>query len=342
MPFDPNQPRDPKGTSTGGQWTAGYGPAESRFASEMLLGQQWRASSAADPAEATRAAENPAEAFVRPDGISDHNARAEAKARIVKGIRDALVNSKLTDQQLMEFSREFRGEAYELSSDTRTTLATIGAQGLVDAWAESSADSVPRAIAVQLAANDLMGSPPMHVPPSWGERNASTRRLGAELAETHRAALDVALGHIYQDTQAKLKAAGIETVEVYRGMLVNRGDFRVGDAKIPLDRAHVGEVTLQPLSSFSSNVETASSFSLEGLPSTVRATETSPVAVMMAVRVPRAQVFSTAQTGMGCLSESEFILSGGTPTRAVYAGTQNASAGYSWFPELVAEAPRKL
>jgi hypothetical protein len=331
MPYDPNQPRDPKGTSTGGQWTSEETPGARALISDLLLAKRWHAISAEDPAEAMRLAENPAEEFVRPGGEDNSAARGAAKKQIVASIRDALVKSKLTDQQLMEFSREFRGEVYDQSIDTRTVLATIGAQGLVDAWADSSADSVPRAIAVQLAANDLMGSPPIHVPHSWGERNARARRLGAELAEQHRAVFDVALGHIYERTQRELKAAGIETVEVYRGMIVPRGEFTV-----PLEQAHVGSVTLQPLSSFSSNVETATSFSTEGLYGQAKAT--SPVAVIMAVRVPRSQVFSTAQTGQGCLSESEFILFGGPSTQAVYAGTVDSSVGPSWFPEKVARA----
>jgi hypothetical protein len=340
MPFDPNQPRDPKGTTTGGQWTSEMTVEARGLIGELLLGKRWRAASAEDPAEATRLAENPAEAFVRPGGEDGGQARMTAKHQVVESLTEAMAASKLTDDQLVEFARAFpsgidlddREGPQDPAARERYKWAMRGAQGLVDQWAESSADTEIKSIAVQYAANDLMGSPPMYTPPSWGERNVSTIRMGKEMAEEFRPVFDVALGHIYERTQRELKAAGIETVELYRGLTVPRAEFTV-----PLEQAHVGSVRMQPLSSFSSSVDTAAAFGPETLYGTTP-TRTGQVAVMVAVRVPRSQVFSTAQTGPGCLREGEFIVFGDRPTQAVYAGTQNPDLGPAWFPERVAAA----
>jgi hypothetical protein len=326
-PYDPSQPREPKGSEIGGQWTAEGGAGARTLVSELVLPAQ----------SAGYEVENPAERFLHPNkDVSVQLAREGAKRRVVESLRDRLAKSDLADDQLRAFARDFSGKT---ATETRWMTATWAAQGFVDQWAESSADSVPQSIAVQYAANDFMGSPPLHVPASWGARDAAVIQRGKEIAAQHRAVFDVVLGHTYERTQQALKEAGIETVELYRGMVVPLRTFSsvAGAArlKMPLGQLHEGPVVMQPLSSFSSNVATAGTFATEGVFSA--GPQANQVAVMMAVRVPRTQVFATAQTGPGCLSESEFILFGGRETRAAYAGMVGPRR-VTWFQDLVEQA----
>jgi hypothetical protein len=346
MPFDPSQPREPKGSDIGGQWTATGGAGAAR-ALEQLDVRTYPDLATKNPLqEWIDAPQRAAMAEHYEKGETEQYSqavRAAYKQQVAASIQRHLMTSDLTNEDLRAAAKDFydvtMGQGYQPQKPSEFAYANLPrgraldaakvSQGILDQWAASSADANPRSVALQLSAADLMGFAP-HVPRSW-EQSAIDN--GTRLAERHARVLGSALGHVYDRTQQELKAAGIETVEVYRGLTVPKAEYTP-----TLDKAHVGPVRLQPLSSFSTNVSTAHDFAHDTLDPD---RPTGQVGVVMATRIPRSRIFSTPRTGPGCLSEWECIILGNKPTEAVYAGTRQwipSREGANWFPGLVAEA----
>lgn len=151
---------------------------------------------------------------------------------------------------------------------------------LVNQWAQTSNDSNPCSLAMQQAAAEQFNL----------ENYAEWRRMDGDLSAATTAAYE-ANGDVYgaflqaqyDNTQAQLKAAGIESLTVYRGSSIGEGG--------------VSEVTTRPMSSWSTSFDTATRFTSSGL---VYRTE-----------IPASQILSTAGTGFGCLNEFEVVGLGG-------------------------------
>jgi hypothetical protein len=349
MPYDPSQPREPRGSDIGGQWTSVGGKSALLEQLELTEAVEYDPDTGDvtyDPDRVT----NKVEQWMHKGKYPDSNVRAILKDQVVEELHKALRDSTLSDAELLQFAevfmkRETWPKSYRLQGerDLRVGAARVAAEGLVNQWADSSGDGEARSIALQYAAQGLVATRDApYVPASW---EPGPQAAGFTIYEKNRAAFGVATKHIYDSTQAALKKAGIETVEVYRGLGVNEADFPA------LGEVYAGPVRLQPLSSFSSKVSDAHVFATAGADIVSSDIGKQGVPVVMAVRVPRDQVFSTPKTGIGCLSESECVLLGSRPTSAIYAGIPRLEPGESqteeydarypasrWFPELVGEA----
>lgn len=125
----------------------------------------------------------------------------------------------------------------------------------------------------------------------------------------------------YIVTQGRLAAAGIRRVPLMRGFDAPRSLF--GLRKTVDMATKVGTCTLNPLSSFSFRVETASSFA---------SPQWNTVGCVLFSAVPRERIMSTALTGFGCHNEQELLVLGGRYTWAMTIGTRDtgwAGRGYT-------------
>jgi hypothetical protein len=165
------------------------------------------------------------------------------------------------------------------------------ASDLVHSWAIDSAS--PHASAIQLAARDEFGA--------GGTSSAeSALNNGKPLYEEHPEAYRAFARAMYDNTQESLAKAGIHEVALYRGMGWKKG---AEPHDVEWDgQTHSAVLNLRPLSSFSAMRGTASFFSAgEG---------SNRFRMMVAVRIPAAHIFSTAQSGFGCKSEGEMVVLG--------------------------------
>jgi hypothetical protein len=167
-------------------------------------------------------------------------------------------------------------------------------QTVFDSWAKSSTKS-EASVAMQIAASKITGDNPElkgTVPSVYGK--------GKSLYEKHSEVFDKVANIIYNDTQTQLKEAGVEKVTLFRGMTVPR-HIKTGDLNLDMN----------PLSSFAMNYTTASTFSTEE-------NQLGHSAVVLA-EVPRERIFSLATQGLGCLTESEVLVTGEKPLKAKIA-----------------------
>jgi hypothetical protein len=122
--------------------------------------------------------------------------------------------------------------------------------------------------------------------------------------------------HMYENTQDQLKKEGIDSVLLYRGV-----NFSAGKAPKWTQYGRRRNIALQPISSFTSNVEIALRFS--------GTSSSSYSAHIIAMEVPRERIFSTARTGNGCLNEYEYVVLGGvSPGRNLKVG-QGSGVSFS-------------
>jgi SPP1 gp7 family putative phage head morphogenesis protein len=178
-------------------------------------------------------------------------------------------------------------------------------------WAATSGDSRPLSLLMQKAAAEEFGITKQlhHYSHSSGSvkraleaadelANGSFKNLldkafsiygttDPVIAESTLTGMDVARVLIraqYEATQEWFKAKGITHVTLVRGVRGVSATYESG----------WGPIQLNPLSSFSTSVATSKNFGTTAI----------------TVRVPVSQVFSTARTGFGCLSEYEFVVIG--------------------------------
>jgi len=151
---------------------------------------------------------------------------------------------------------------------------------LVHSWAETSADHSPSSLAIQEMAKKILGL-----------NKASTKHFYSggkdkkRFLESNKTKLQKFITQQYKDTQQYLKSLGLkptDTVSLYRGV-----DYNLKGSK----------VALQPLSSFSTNLNTASDFAeYDG--------------TIMKIDVKVKDIFSTPKTGVGCNNEREVVVLG--------------------------------
>jgi hypothetical protein len=111
-----------------------------------------------------------------------------------------------------------------------------------------------------------------------------------------------AVRHMYEDTQLRLEAAGIENVTLYRGM----GREVRGDT----------EVDGNPASAWSLDPKVADNFARWGAgPPDAQGNRPGP-GTRYEMTVPRSRILSTPTTGLGCLEEREAVVIRGRGDRA--------------------------
>lgn len=158
-------------------------------------------------------------------------------------------------------------------------------QGQLDLWAQTSGDHSPEAIEKQVAVQREFG---LDDAATDHLDKPSVDRAGRQPTNEADAAY---LRAEYENTQKFFADRGIQYISVFRGQHAEFAD------ESPFENGNIKTVTMQPASSWSSNLDTATEFGAYGY--------------TMATRVPVSRVLSTCVTGRGCLAEHEVILLGG-------------------------------
>ena len=176
---------------------------------------------------------------------------------------------------------------------------------LIHNWAESANDTNPKSLAIQAAADQQFG---LHHSAEWGgdtsegPLNATDEAAMAEkvdgLLQQNGGVYRDFLQTQYEATQAMFDQHGITSVDLYRGATDTTG----------LQEQHGQRVDIQtrPLSSWSTNFETAAEFAEAG-PYSLGG----PGSMVLMARIPTSQILSTPYTGIGCLNEREMVVIGG-------------------------------
>lgn len=229
------------------------------------------------------------------DDITDTTdaTRGKIKAGIVANLGARLEEKGITPQAANDF-RSDMAVVTRMSDDAYQRAA----QAFVDKWAGTSGDTDYRAVAIQERAAALFN---LESHGYWNDRSSyydqdqyeAFRRNVDDFKAAHTPVIDALLHSTYENTQAQLEHQGLSDVTLFRGMSGSTGETQP-------ETFAPAMIRLQPLSSFSSNRDTARAFGFTG----------EARGSLMAVTVPRAQVFSTCVTGPGCLPESEYIIMG--------------------------------
>jgi hypothetical protein len=170
---------------------------------------------------------------------------------------------------------------------------------LIHTWAETSGDTDDLAVAIQLAANqvfNLEGTETKHWPK--GTVFSAQNKLdntGSFLQDFIRAQHEITqdwLASNYPDTH----------ITVYRGAYLPPEHM---SPEFEYVEGEVGEISLQPISSFSVDYNVASNFASHG-----EAWMDEGTATISAIRVPVDRVLSLPTTGFGCLIEGEVTILG--------------------------------
>lgn len=189
------------------------------------------------------------------------------------------------------------------NEDFRVHLtAAVETRSLIDTWAQTASDSNIHSLSLQMAAAEVFGVDPSGIQghlEEIGMAGQVEHRLQSQDGELLRSFAKA----MYDDTQEKLAAAGIDNVVLFRGM--NWPTPTPGlDYNPPLKTTPewaqtegVKTVNLNPMSSWAAWDQTAYEFGSNG--------------VVLAAEFPASRIISTARTGNGCLSEFEYIVLGG-------------------------------
>lgn len=242
----------------------------------------------------------------------------------------------IPEEKVAAFSKEFLGKRAD--DYANYSPHEKAAAQLQDLWATTSADTDKWAQAVQQLAAEKFGLKdtfdPMPTTVTHGvaqgdyqpiRPNASAvefKRSTQDVVERHKDVINGFLQATYDNTQERLKAAGVESMMLYRGM--GGEELDIGEEpRNEKGTAYVEKqvMKLQPLSSFSTSFADAWDFA---------SSNSQKNAVVMAVHVPREKIFSTALSGPGCANEHEVVLLGGKMmSRAMVASTSYQDEEYS-------------
>jgi len=215
-----------------------------------------------------------------------------------KGIDDRVSPERV--KAFSEFVRKRGARSYS-NLKGRLTDGEVAAAELVTTWAHSSDGSSDLSWALQHAAEEMFG-----LKDPYRTTRASTpyATKGKEILEEYGDVIGAFMEHTYEQTQAMLADAGIKHVTLYRGITMstaqkNRLNLDTvaiksfsGSTTIRRSGRDGEDVSMQPLSSFSTSPGTAAEFG----------------EVMIAAVVPAEAIFSSAFTGTGCLNESELVV----------------------------------
>lgn len=125
----------------------------------------------------------------------------------------------------------------------------------------------------------------------------------------------------YQNTQDHLEQAGLDTVQLYRGMRMTPKQARAANVAGPVTgKGSIRKVRLNPLSSFSTVVHEAKPFAGDHF---------------LSADVPRERIFSTCLAGPGCLNEREAIVIAGKEPDRMHLYRERDVDYYADDPEAV-------
>ncbi len=178
---------------------------------------------------------------------------------------------------------------------------------LIHSWASSSNDEYPRSLAIQDAAVREFGLEGTHDWPMSetlrGQVDTLTERYGDGYQAFVRAQ--------YENTQAVLADAGVESLSLWRKM-----DLEPTTENLLLPEHFTGEqVDLRPMSAFTDQYDTAANWALGN----------GGVNVLLGAEVPADRILSGAGTGFGSREEGEWVLLGGGQTE--FDGDHRAAYG---------------
>jgi hypothetical protein len=185
-------------------------------------------------------------------------------------------------------------------------------RGVIDQWANTSGDSDPRAVGIQKAiAEEFGGDIPGVSAASMdhlGKYDSlyaavdASRFKGVEEVVAKSSAVRDVLRAQYNATQDYFEEQGIKELTLHRGFISDRGAVKSSESE---------SFSLQPASSFSTSRKTAEMFADD---------LSSQIGGLVTVRVPVSRVLCTAVTGMGCVTEQEVVVLGGSIQGKVTAG----------------------
>lgn len=179
--------------------------------------------------------------------------------------------------------------------------------GMVDRWAQTSGDSDAKAVGMQYAIREelnVKGAYTRHLSPSnKSKQGAQIFKDEANNIASNKAVRAVIRAH-YENTQARLKAAGITELTLVRGY----------DSSAKVQLLSDQNVSLQPASSFSMEKRIAAGFAGKKGKDKAR---------HLVLRVPASRVLSTSVSGFGCLNEQEMVVLGGKVRGKVYKSAQD-------------------
>jgi hypothetical protein len=241
-------------------------------------------------------------ANIDPSSPQSWNSDAEtAKVAVMKRLAVRLKgNTDFT--HLAEHIGELAAPGHVGSTIQETAVST-----LVQQWSWTSWDSNALSIAIQRAAAHVFGQP---APSTTNvDLNTTVMKLEAWYGEGLKAFVKAQ----YDESQEQLAKHGITELTVVRGLSFgeseegNEDHYLSGNpSDLPTVR-YLSDTSGPPLSSWSTNPETASGF----------ANNLSRGAMAVA-RVPASEVVGTPFTGVGCLGESEIVLKSGTTPAFVF------------------------
>jgi hypothetical protein len=172
---------------------------------------------------------------------------------------------------------------------------------LVSTWAQTSNDSHPISLAIQDTAINVLGikdAAPWGKPPEGSDDDYNwvpeeeIIKFKNEIMTKHKAILEAFIKSQYRSTQKWLADRGIKKVVLYRG--VKTSNEKEG-----------GLVKLRPLSSWTTNEDTAIEFTRDNNGAGREG------AMVFRTTVDAKDIFSTPFTGVGCLDEEELVVLGG-------------------------------
>lgn len=225
----------------------------------------------------------------------------EGKVLIVMPDDDGRLSDwEFMDKNTINPDRVAAGEYYPATSkEGQDLIRSDAVSHYVAKWAGTSNDSSAESLAMQDAVQREFGlkdaeawAPPANAPLSL-ESNIKdyTQKNGDMYQNLFRT--------VYNNTQKTLQNQGIGSIPVCRGFAWENGEIRT-NIPVPIwaEKNGESEVPLRPMSSFSTDNDTAKEFAGEH-------------GAVIYGHIPTNRILSLASTGPGCLSEHEIVVLSG-------------------------------
>jgi len=310
--YDPDQPRD-----EGGKWTSGGGDGGGDPAPLLPSGRPTAAG-----VEATHDAlfKNLLEEY-------DSGALKDAVATdITERLMDAGIPRNVLSEGVLAF-----GQMVETWWDTDEVAYQL-ADLVVKQWADTSGDTDPWSIGIQRIANELFGD---QMPDGAVMNHLLLPRDLVPIADkvAGNEAIRAVVQAQYDATQTYLREQGIEQLTLARGVALTDAQDRAFEQQgVTVGQAVEGDVRLQPLSSFTTNLRIANTFANDA-----------GDGMVLVTTVAARDVFSFPRTGNGCLGEREVVVLGGTrPARIALAAPSATRFEEAFKARLVLDVDAEL
>lgn len=244
-------------------------------------------------------------AMLRPDSLTDEQ---------IQGVYQALAdNDDFSGQDGHQYAVQYNKE-----DDADVMNIT---NMLTHEWANTSDSGDTIAVALQERAEELFGIKADYKHWADGKEFPNLADRVDKFMQTPgmQDTLDTFLKSQYMQTQMMFEEKGITEVTLFRGFAIpNETRREIFGTGIDSGQANI---LLQPMSSFSTRLNTAEGFA---------SAHPGETAVVIGARVPVDRILGTFSTGYGCLSESEMVVLGAQtdPDKVFFAlgrsGTSNS------------------